>query len=267
MPADAGQSVLEIAEGCGLAIEAGCRMGVCGSDPVAIIEGADHLSEPEDEERSTLRRLGLAPNTRMACCARVQDGAVTVSLTPERGAPDAGDRPVDYDRSITSVVVLGTGIAGVTAADFVRRGHPDCEIHLVGQEPHLLYNRMGISRIVYGRSAMSGLYLLDEQWYDDHRITTWLNTLATEIDVAGRSVLLGTGQRLFFDRLILATGSRSTTIPLEGLRGCRGRSCCGRRRTPPGSAASPSSTACGPPSSPAGACSGSRPRTPCTGSG
>ena len=132
VPADAGQSVLEIAEGCGLAIEAGCRMGVCGSDPVAILEGAEHLSEPEDEERSTLRRLGLAPNTRMACCARVQDGAVAVSLTPERGAPDAGDRPVDYDRSITSVVVLGTGIAGVTAADFVRRGHPDCEIHLVG---------------------------------------------------------------------------------------------------------------------------------------
>ncbi len=216
VPADAGQSVLEVAEGCGLAIEAGCRMGVCGSDPVAILEGADRLSDPEDEERSTLRRLGLAPNTRMACCARIQDGSVRVGLTPERGAPDTGDQPIDYDRSITSVVVLGTGIAGVTAADFVRRGHPDCEIHLVGQEPHLLYNRMGISRIVYGRSAMSGLYLLDEQWYDDHRITTWLNTLASEVDVAGRSVLLGTGQRLFFDRLILATGSRATTIPLDG---------------------------------------------------
>ncbi|MGW4248504.1 NAD(P)-binding protein, partial [Nocardia sp. NPDC004722] len=31
-----------------------------------------------------------------------------------------------------SVVVIGSGIAGVTAADFIRRGHPDCEIHLVG---------------------------------------------------------------------------------------------------------------------------------------
>ena len=219
VPAAPGQSVLEIAEGCGLPIEAGCRMGVCGSDPVAILEGAHQLSEPEDEERSTLRRLGLAPSTRMACCARIQDGAdgaVQVGLTPERGGPDVGDRPVDFDRSITSVVVIGTGIAGVTAADFVRRGHPDCEIHLVGQEPHLLYNRMGISRIVYGRSAMSGLYLLDEQWYDDHRITTWLNTLAAEIDVTGRSVLLGTGQRLFYDRLILATGSRGTTPSLDG---------------------------------------------------
>ena len=83
---------------------------------------------------------------------------------------------------------------------------------------------------------MSGLYLLDEQWYDDQRITTWLNTIATEIDVAGRRVLLGTGQRLFYDRLILAMGSgpprfRSTASGLPG------SSCCGRRRTPFGSAA------------------------------
>ena len=216
VPAAAGQSVLELAEACGLAIEAGCRMGVCGSDPVAILEGADNLSEPEDEERSTLRRLGLAPSTRMACCARVREGLVRVSLTPERGIPGVVERPVGFDRSITSVVVVGTGIAGVTAADFVRRGHPDCEIHLIGQESHLLYNRMGISRIVYGRSAMSGLYLLEEQWYEENGITTWLNTLASEIDVHGHSVLLGTGERLFYDRLILAMGSRGTALPVEG---------------------------------------------------
>ena len=46
-------------------------------------------------------------------------------------------------------------------------------------ESHVLYNRMGISRLVYGRSAMQGLYLLAEQWYDEHGITAWLNTVAT----------------------------------------------------------------------------------------
>ncbi|HWJ83011.1 MAG TPA: FAD-dependent oxidoreductase [Nocardioides sp.] len=217
--AQTGQSVLELAEDCGLSIEAGCRMGVCGADPVAVLDGAENLSAPEDEELSTLRRLGLAPNTRMACCARVAQGGVRVSLTPERGgaAPDLA--PQVYDRSITSVVVVGTGVAGVTAADFVRRGHPDCEIHLVGQEPHLLYNRMGISRIVYGRSAMGGLYLLPEQWYDDNRVTTWLNTVARDVDLATRTVRLGTGERLFYDRLVLATGSRGTAPPLQGFGG------------------------------------------------
>ena len=84
------------------------------------------------DELNTLRRLGLGKSTRMACCARIKSGSVTVSLTPEPG-DGGGAKPTRYDRSIVSVVVLGNGIAGVTAADFIRRGHPDCEIHIVGR--------------------------------------------------------------------------------------------------------------------------------------
>ena len=151
----------------------------------------------------------------MACAARIQSGPVTVSLTPEPGSPQAGG-VTNFDRSIVSVVVLGNGIAGVTAADFVRRGHPDCEIHVVGSESHTLYNRMGISRLVYGRSAMQGLYLLPEQWYDDHQIVAWLNTQASRIDLASRRVFLATGDTLPYDRLILATGSSSASPPVAG---------------------------------------------------
>ena len=212
-----GASLLEVAERAGRSIEAGCRMGVCGADPVAVLGGMECLSPPDQEEQNTLRRLGLADSTRMACCARLQSGSVDVSLTPEPAPPGgAGSRPARFDRSISSVVVIGNGIAGVTAADFVRRGHPDCEVHLVGMESHVLYNRMGISRLVYGRSAMTGLYLLGEQWYPDNNITVWLNTIATRIDLDLRRVVLGTGEQLFYDRLILAMGSSSTVPPIEG---------------------------------------------------
>jgi nitrite reductase (NADH) large subunit len=215
--AEIGTSLLEVAERAHRQIEAGCRMGVCGADPVAVLDGMDCLTPPDEEELSTLRRLGYAANTRMACCARIKSGPVRVALTPEPGEPGgAGQRPDSFDRSILSVVVIGNGIAGVTAADFVRRGHPDCEIHLVGRETHVLYNRMGISRLVYGRSAMQGLYLLTEPWYDEHGITAWLNTFATEIDLTERRVRLGTGDQLFYDRLILAMGSSSTVPPIEG---------------------------------------------------
>jgi nitrite reductase (NADH) large subunit len=214
--APSGTSLLEIAEREGKPIEAGCRMGVCGADPVAVVDGMSCLSEPEEEELNTLRRLGLAKNTRMACSARIHSGPVTVSLVPEPGGPEDGELPREFDRTIVSVVVLGNGIAGVTAADFVRRGHPECEIHLVGQEPHVLYNRMGISRLVHGRSAMQGLFLLPETWYDDHQITAWLNTMATRIDVPTQRVFLGTGEVLTYDRLILAMGSSSSEPPVAG---------------------------------------------------
>ncbi len=212
-----GRTLLEIAENNDLHIEAGCRMGMCGSDPVAILKGAANLSPVGDDERSTLTRLGLAENSRMACCARVL-GPASVSLKPERAptpvaAAISGFR---YDPAIARVVIIGNGIVGVTAAEHIRRRHPHCEIHIVGREKHHLYNRMAISRLIYGRSAMQGLYLLPETWYDDRQITCWLNTQAVQIDRAAQQVKLGTGERLSYDRLILAMGSRSFIPPLEG---------------------------------------------------
>ncbi|HUO40181.1 MAG TPA: FAD-dependent oxidoreductase [Mycobacterium sp.] len=214
--ADVGMSLLDIAEKAEQPIEAGCRMGVCGADPVTVLDGMSCLSPPERDELNTVRRLGLGKSTRMACCARITTGTVTVSLTPEPGDGD-GAKPTRYDRSIVSVVVIGSGIAGVTAADFIRRGHPDCEIHLIGRESHALYNRMGISRLVYGRSAMQGLYLLPEQWYDEHGVVAWLNTVAARINLRSRQVLLGTGDALPYDRLILAMGASAAVPPIDGL--------------------------------------------------
>lgn len=220
--AQPGRTILEIAESNNLPIEAGCRMGVCGADPVTIKDGMENLSAVSGDERTTLERLGLGQHTRMACMCRVR-GNARVSLKPEQ--PDQFQssivRGFNYDRAIKSIVVIGNGIAGVTAADHVRRRHPLCEIHLVGRERHHLYNRMAITRLIYGRSAMEGLYLMPEQWYKDQNITTWLNTKVTSIDPQARQVVLGTGESLLYDRLILTTGSQSFVPQIEGY-GMRG---------------------------------------------
>jgi nitrite reductase (NADH) large subunit len=209
-------TILEVCESSDLRIEAGCRMGMCGADPVAILEGMDNLSAIGDDERTTLERLGFADNTRMACCARVR-GQVTVSLKPEQPKqPSTASKAFQFDPSVNKIVIIGNGIAGVTAADHIRRRHPRCEIHLVAREEHHLYNRMGISRLIYGRSAMQGLYLMAEPWYDERLITYWLNTIATRIDVQNRQVVLETGETLPYDRLILAMGSSSTVPAIEG---------------------------------------------------
>jgi NAD(P)H-nitrite reductase large subunit len=195
-------------------------MGICGADPVAVTEGMENLSPVGDDEQATLDRLGFAANTRMACCARVR-GPVAVMLAPDRTVARLVHVGARHDASIKRVVVVGNGIAGVTAADHVRRTHPSCEIHLVGRERYPLYNRMGITRLIYGRSAMQGLYLLPDAWYGQHSITSWLNTRVDSIDPAARTVTLGTGEILEYDRLILAAGGRSVVPQIEGF-GARG---------------------------------------------
>jgi NADPH-dependent 2,4-dienoyl-CoA reductase/sulfur reductase-like enzyme/ferredoxin len=214
-----GTPLLELAETAEQPIEAGCRMGVCGADPVCVLDGMDNLSPVSGDEQATLERLGLDPaQNRMACCARVQ-GPVTISMTPRRDSNVVVSIDFPFDPAVERVVVIGNGIAGVTAADHVRRRHPDCAIDVVAAEPHPLYNRMGISRLIYGRSAMVGLHLLPDAWYDDNRITCWLNTRAVGIDRDAGEVQLGTGERLPFDRLILATGSEAHVPEIAGFGG------------------------------------------------
>lgn len=212
-----GCTLLELAERNGLQIETGCRMGVCGADPVAILDGMNNLSKISSDEQSTLDRLGLAENTRMACCARVK-GPVSVALKPEkpRVSRSSAIAGFHYDPSIRNIIIIGNGIAGITAADHIRRRHPACQIHVIGREKHHLYNRMGLARLIYGRSAMQGLYLNSDTWYDEHQITCWLNTQVTSIDPQANTVTLADGETLPYDRLILATGSSSTIPPIVG---------------------------------------------------
>ncbi len=226
-PLRKGQTLLSALEGCGAEIEAGCRAGACGADPIAVIDGHECLAPVSSDERATLERLGLASNTRLACMARVrQPGAVTVELKPhQRNAAEAAAATaavpaapaVPADPSVQRVVIVGNGVAGLTAAEHLRRNHPDCEIHLIGRENHGAYNRMAIAKLISGRSGMHGLHLLPEQWYAQQRITAWLATHVQGIDLEKQVVTLGTREALKWDRLILATGSSAWVPPLQGV--------------------------------------------------
>ncbi len=76
------QTVCEIAEENGVAIVAECHAGICGSDPVRIVAGAEHVAgAADDQERETLEDLcGLEPGPcRLACMLRVR-GPVEIEI-------------------------------------------------------------------------------------------------------------------------------------------------------------------------------------------
>jgi len=225
--AEPGRSLLEGIESAGLKMDYGCRMGVCGADPVAIIEGMGSLSEPGKDELATLRRLGLEGRARMACVCRAPKGGVTIDIAVDpRSLPAPPEVAPEIDfglkAGIARVVIIGNGAAGASAADEVRRASPSCKIDVVAKEDRQFYNRMAIGRLVYGRSAMQGLYLLAPDWAEAHKITVWLNTVASAVNLDKREVRLGTGEVLPYDRLIMAQGGRAVMPPAEGseLPGC-----------------------------------------------
>jgi NAD(P)H-nitrite reductase large subunit/ferredoxin len=216
-----GEKLLDIAEASQVPIEHGCRMGMCGSDPVRILEGGENLSAMRSAERRTLERLGLGAGCRMACVSRVE-GPVVVDPHPtlegpaESGEPSFSAVAADRTRTIGRIVVVGAGVAGVTAAEELRRALPDAELTLIGDEPYAFYNRMGITRLVSESVSIESLYLNRRDWADSRKIDYRRGVAATGIDRAEGDVTLADGQRVPYDRLVIATGATPIVPPIDG---------------------------------------------------
>lgn len=222
-----GQSLLDVAESNHVAIESGCRMGMCGADPVCILAGAENLSPMTSSERSTLERLGLAPSWRLACSARVR-GPVQVSTSPT-AAPlaTAGDgHPTGNGEKampafkpaadVHRVVVIGNGAAGMTAANELRKLGPDLQIDVFGKESYDYYNRMSITKLVSESTAIDKLYLLPGDWAKEKRINFVRAVDVVGIATATRKVMTEDGKTTPYDRLILAPGAEAVRPEIEG---------------------------------------------------
>jgi nitrite reductase (NADH) large subunit len=229
--AKVGDKLLDIAEASQVPMESGCRMGMCGSDPVRIVEGEENLSAMRSAERRTLERLGLGTGCRMACVTRVQ-GPVVVDPHPgletrselehEEPPPPAARVDRALQRAIRRVVVVGAGVAGVTATEELRRALGDAELTLVGDEPYPFYNRMAITRLVSESASIESLYLNPRDWAESRRVDYRRGVAVTAIDRANREVSLADGQRVPYDRIVIATGARPLVPPIGGVgaEGC-----------------------------------------------
>ena len=163
--ADPSRTILDGIESAGLTLDFGCRMGMCGADAIAIVEGMENLSPPSEDELATLRRLGLEGRAHMACVCKATGGGVTIDLGMDPNDLPEPPPPADQtdwgeETGIQKVVIIGNGTTGMAAADEVCRLSPTCKIDVVARENHPFYNRMAIGRLLYGRTGLEDLYLM-----------------------------------------------------------------------------------------------------------
>ena len=108
------------------------------------------------------------------------------------------------------IVIVGASLAGLRAAEELRTLGHDGTITLVGDEPHRPYDRPPLSKqVLAGTKPPESTELSRRQ---RARLTTSTSTggsgqSATGLDLAERTVLLGGGERLRFDGLVIATGA------------------------------------------------------------
>lgn len=110
-----------------------------------------------------------------------------------------------------TIVVVGASLAGIRAAEAARAEGFDGRIVVVGDEPHVPYDRPPLSKAVLlaerepAETAVTVADGSDIEWR--------LGRRAAALDTRGRTVTTAGGETLSYDGLVVATGSRPRTLP------------------------------------------------------
>jgi 3-phenylpropionate/trans-cinnamate dioxygenase ferredoxin reductase subunit len=109
-------------------------------------------------------------------------------------------------------VVVGAGLAGLRAAEGLRRHGLDGELTIVGDETHLPYDRPPLSKDLLLGSATPASCLFS---CDDLEATWLVGRAATKLEPTRRIVTLDGGDEVPYDALIIATGCRARPWPVQ----------------------------------------------------
>ena len=130
-------------------------------------------------------------------------------------------------------MIVGGGAAGFAAAEMLRRRKYEGGIVMLSSDDTPPVDRPNLSKdYLAGSAPEEWLPLRDQSFYSDNAIDLRLDTTVAAIDPRAREVALAGGEKLPFDRLLLATGAEpvSPSIPgagpsdvlvLRSLKDCR----------------------------------------------
>lgn len=116
-----------------------------------------------------------------------------------------------------TIAIIGAGQAGLQVAVSLRDLHYDGRVVLVGDEPHIPYQRPPLSKTyLLGEATDTQLALRPAAFFAQHRIELITGKRAVAIDRTRRMVGLEDDSVIEYDHLVLATGARNRPLPIPG---------------------------------------------------
>ncbi len=159
-------------------------------------------------------RIEARDAVAQASQAAATSGEATVPSQPVPPQRPAGAGPVAMREAAIGafrrsgrIVIVGASLAGLAAAEVLRREGFTGSLTIIGDEPAQPYDRPPLSKQVLDglvpadRTGLPGVGDLGARWL--------LGVPATGLDLVGRQVLLGDGGAVEYDRLLIATGTRA----------------------------------------------------------
>ncbi|WP_060928811.1 NAD(P)/FAD-dependent oxidoreductase [Anaerococcus tetradius] len=114
-------------------------------------------------------------------------------------------------------LIIGNGIAGLSATEEIRKKDPQGKILIVSEEKPSTYWRTRLSDLISKDFTEEEIFVKKHSWYDDRKIEERLFTKVEKIDPEKRIAYLAGGEEIEFKKALIATGARAFVPPITNI--------------------------------------------------
>ena len=116
------------------------------------------------------------------------------------------------------LVIVGAGMAGSKLAQDLCHAYGHIyQIILIGEESNVGYNRIMLSSLLANDISHADMPLVDTQKMQKDGVEIISNDPVASLNLEAKSLNLSSGERIAYDQLVLATGSRASVLPIKGM--------------------------------------------------
>ncbi|NDL68173.1 FAD-dependent oxidoreductase [Anaerotalea alkaliphila] len=176
---------------------------------------------PEDQDEEDFVYDGTIRKWRCVVCGEVFEGPLPPAICPACGATrEQFEEYVDETVSFRSedplrILIIGNGAAGIATADAIRKRNGAATVTIIDEEPSAVYYKPLLSEYLANDAKEEDLFLHGQDWYDELGIELRTGCQVASIDPQAQEAVLCDGERLPYDRLVLAAGARSFVPPIK----------------------------------------------------
>ncbi len=134
---------------------------------------------------------------------------------PQGESPVRTDKLVRRTGPVTHYVILGSGVAGVTAAETLRRLDRSARLTVISEDPHGFYSRPGLAYYLTDEIPRKRLSLYSHKDWKALGART-VRGRVSGLDPTNHTIYIEKMAPIPYDRLLLATGSRAVPLSVPG---------------------------------------------------
>ncbi|WP_072524628.1 FAD-dependent oxidoreductase [Clostridium sp. Marseille-P3244] len=174
----------------------------------------------QDKEPVKPKKKGSKSLVKCLVCGEIFDASL--DICPVCGVGRENFVPVEVEESgfmnntEEYYVILGNGAAGFNAAKAIRERDKTGAVVLISNEPYPSYNRPMLTKSIVAGLSAEQIAIEGPSWYEENQVYQMLGKQIESIDTDAKEVLLTSGEKVHYTKLIYALGSECFIPPIQG---------------------------------------------------